>query len=56
MPVSLEAGDQKRVGILLKNLIRMLIGTDGVMNIFTVTPIEDIVTKGIPYCHCGFDE
>ena len=33
VPVSLEAGDQKKVGIFPKNLIRMLIGTDGIMNI-----------------------
>ena len=39
-----------------KHLIRMLIGTDGVMNILTVIPIEEILTKGIPYCRCGFDE
>ena len=39
-----------------KHLIRMLIGTDGVMNILTGIPIEEILTKGIPYCRCGFDE
>ena len=39
-----------------KNLIRLLIGTDGIMNVLTVIPIEEIVTKGIPYCRCGFDE
>ena len=39
-----------------KHLIRMLIGTDRVMNILTVIPIEDFLSKGIPYCRCGFDE
>ena len=39
-----------------KNLICMLIGTDGVMNILTVISIEEIMTKGIPYRRCGFDE
>ena len=32
-----------------KNFIRMLIGTDGVMNILTVISIKEIVTNGIPY-------
>ena len=39
-----------------KALIRLLIGSDGVMNILTVIPVEEIIPKGIPYCRCGFDE
>ena len=39
-----------------KDLISELIGTNGVMNILTAIPIEEIIPKGIPYCRRGFDE
>ena len=39
-----------------KPLIKELIGTNGVMNILTAIPIEEIIPKGIPYCRRGFDE
>jgi MULE transposase domain len=39
-----------------KYLISELIGTNGVVNILTGIPIEEIIPKGIPYCRRGFDE
>jgi hypothetical protein len=33
-----------------KELISHLIGQNGIMNILTVIPVEEILSKGIPYC------
>ena len=39
-----------------KPLIKDLVGKNGVINILTVIPIDEIVSRGIPYCRRGFDE
>ena len=47
---------KRRLGEFPKPLIKDLIGTNGVMNILTAIPIEEIIPKGIPYCRRGLDE
>jgi hypothetical protein len=41
---------------LPKEIIRALIGTHGAMNILPLIPVEDIITKGIPYIRSKIDE
>jgi hypothetical protein len=39
-----------------KNLIHDLLGSEGPMELLTVIPIDEIVTKGIPYVRCKINE
>jgi hypothetical protein len=39
-----------------KDIISRLVDPDGLINILTVIPIEDIESKGIPYIRAHFDE
>ena len=58
MPLHWKQAIKRRLGEfhIPKPLIKELIGTNGVMNILTAIPIEEIIPKGIPYCRRGFDE
>jgi hypothetical protein len=38
------------------DVVKQLIGTNGVMNILTVIPINEIIKKGIPYCRSKINE
>ena len=38
------------------HIIHQMIGKNGVMNILTVTPVNEIITKGIPYCRSKINE